>query len=217
MSISNESEKTMGSTERARRRDEKRPASGASTVPSPSSHDGASSDDNKNLPLNAPAFRRMIEEANARHRAQFDNTSDARERRKQAQDELRKLRNRRVDEDWEFAFNLAVQLAVEDADRDYAQRVHSQQFEDPTPPPDRPTHARPTGAGDSQQPTQPSAEASGSTHTAAHADTANSRNISTGNEENPGPIRFSTPGDSTSHRRRAPPIVPRGEAAPERG
>ncbi|KAJ7226264.1 hypothetical protein B0H12DRAFT_1077821 [Mycena haematopus] len=130
------SQDSLDSSKRAQRRKEKRPASRASTVQNvllPSSHDVLSSNgDIEILSLHAPAVRRMNAEAIARDRALLDNTSDARRRRQRAQTELRELKDRRVDEDGDFASNLAARFAAEDADHEYAKGVQQQQFGDDT-------------------------------------------------------------------------------------
>ncbi|KAF8197626.1 hypothetical protein K438DRAFT_2016446 [Mycena galopus ATCC 62051] len=126
-SILEEYTESMGSTARARRRREKRPASPVSTarnLPLPSSKDPISSDDDVDiLSINNSVAYRLNEEAIARHRAHADDSSEARARIEKSRAQLRGLQDQRVEEDGNFAVNLAIQYATEDADREVARKI----------------------------------------------------------------------------------------------
>ncbi|KAF8128299.1 hypothetical protein K438DRAFT_2000423 [Mycena galopus ATCC 62051] len=133
-SILEEYAESMGSTARARRRREKRPASPVSTarnLPLPSSKDPISSDDDVDTPsINNSVVHRLNEEAIARHRAHADDSSEARARREKSRAQLRSLQDQRIEEDGDIAVNLAIQYATEDADHEVARKISQQQVED---------------------------------------------------------------------------------------
>ncbi|KAK7042644.1 hypothetical protein R3P38DRAFT_3449049 [Favolaschia claudopus] len=133
----------MGDEARAKRRDDKRRAllntiprgsSLAAEIPLPPSDARASESEFEVRSLTSRTARRLRDEALARERAIYDDTSEGRRRRDDRLSGLKRLKELRIQQDEEYARELQSIMAAEATQNDLqiAERLQRQQYEEDT-------------------------------------------------------------------------------------